>query len=66
MKTYGFILLILHIIPMGAWFFLLFITNDENKVEKNTKPHRINISIMAELGRGDDSDGSAAPVNMEF
>lgn len=34
MKTYGFILLILHIIPMGAWFFLLFITNDENKVEK--------------------------------
>lgn len=34
MKTYGFILLILHIIPMGAWFFLLFITKDENKVEK--------------------------------
>lgn len=33
MKTYGFILLILHIIPMGAWFFLLFITKDENKVE---------------------------------
>ncbi len=34
MKTYGFILLILHIIPMGAWSFLLFITKDENKGEK--------------------------------
>ncbi len=31
MKTYEFILLILHIIPMGAWIFLLFITKDENK-----------------------------------
>ncbi len=31
MKTYDFILLILHIIPMGAWIFLLFITKDENK-----------------------------------
>ncbi len=34
MKTYGVILLILHIIPMGAWSFLLFITKDENKGEK--------------------------------
>ena len=37
------------IIPMGAWSFL-FYKKMRNKGEKNTKPHRINISIMAELG----------------